>query len=83
MLQEIERLGIAVACLDNVTLLTSVLGSGNNKFLAKEIKAPASSGLKKTARRKKAKSRKRRETYKQKINQYKDRTTKNGVGGWI
>ena len=37
---------IALACLDNVALLTSVLGSGNNKVLAKESNAPASNGLK-------------------------------------
>ena len=42
------RLCIALACLDNVTLLNLVLGSGNNKFLAKESNAPASSGLKKS-----------------------------------
>ena len=47
MLQENGRLCIALACLDNVTLLTSVFGSGNNKFLAKESNAPASNGLKK------------------------------------
>ena len=35
------------ACLDNVALLTSVLGSGNKRFLAKESNAPASNGLKK------------------------------------
>ena len=34
-------------CLDNVTLLTSALGSGNYTFLAKESNAPASNGLKK------------------------------------
>ena len=34
-------------CLDNVTLLPSVLGSGNNKLLTKESNAPASNGLKK------------------------------------
>ena len=47
MLQENGRLCIALACLDNVTLLRSVLGSGNDKFLAKESNAPASNGLKK------------------------------------
>ena len=47
MLQENGRLCIALACLDNVTLLSSVLGSGNNKFLAKESNAPTSNSLKK------------------------------------
>ena len=47
MLQENGRLCIALASPDNVTLLTSVLGSGNNNFLAKESNAPASNGLKK------------------------------------
>ena len=44
-LQETARLCIALACLENVTLLTSVLGSLNNKFLAKESNALASNGL--------------------------------------
>ena len=47
MLQESGGLCIALACLDNVTLLTLVLGSGNNKILAKEDNAPASNGVKK------------------------------------
>ena len=47
MLQENGQLCIALACLDNATLSTSVLGSGNNKFLAKESNAPASNGLEK------------------------------------
>ena len=75
MLQENGRLCIALARLDNLTLLNSVLGSGNNKFLAKESNAPASNGLTRAVRRKEAKTRKRRETIKKKINQYKDRTT--------
>ena len=47
MLQENGRLCIALACLDNVALFTSVLGSVNDKFLAKVSNAPASNGLKK------------------------------------
>ena len=76
MLQENGRLCIALACLDNATLLISVLVSGNNKFLAKESNAPASNGLKRNVRRKEVKNRKKRETNKKKLNQYKDRTTK-------
>ena len=75
MLQENGQLCIALACLDNVTLLTSVLGSGNNEFLAKESNAPASNGLKKNHERKEVENRKRSETNKKKINQYKDWTT--------
>ena len=75
MLQENERLCIALACLVNVTLLTSVPGSGNSKFLDKESNAPASNGLQRTARRKEVTNRKRRETNKKKINQYTNRTT--------
>ena len=40
-----------LACLDNVTLLNSVLGSGNNTFLAnEEIYAPASQQFEKEPR---------------------------------
>ena len=41
MLQENWRLCIVLVCLDNVALLTSVLGSGNNEFLANKSNAPA------------------------------------------
>ena len=40
-LLEHERLCIVLACPDYILLLTLVLGSGNNKFLAKESNAPA------------------------------------------
>ena len=81
MLQENGRLCISLAFLDNVTLLTPVLGPGNNKFLAKESNAPASNGLKKNSEGKEVKNRKRRETNKKKINQNKDMTKMVWEGG--
>ena len=50
MLQENGWLCIALACLDNVALLTFVLGSGNNAFLAKESNAHVSQRFEKEPR---------------------------------
>ena len=59
--------------LDNIILLSSVLGSRNNKFLAKEeSNASASQRFEKQPRRGRKLRTEREEADKQKINQYKD-----------